>query len=68
MSTKHQRKTLEKIAEELVCQMCDEDESWPELCHPPCGMPKMFGRETMHGRSDENHAKDCQGGDPGVLH
>ena len=66
--TKKQRKKIEKIAEELVCQMCDDDESWPKLCPPPCaGMPKVFGQETSQGRWDEKHARDCRGDAPGGL-
>ena len=66
--TKKQRKKIEKIAEELVCQMCDDDESWPKLCLPPCaGMTKVFGQETNQGRCDEKHARDCRGDAPGVL-
>ena len=66
--TKKQRKKIEKIAEELVCQMCDDDESWPKLCPPPCaGMPKVSGQETNQGRCDEKHARDCRGDAPGVL-
>ena len=48
--------------------MCDDDESWPKMCDPQCaGMPKVFEQETVQGRWDEKHARDCRRDAPGVL-
>ena len=68
LPTKHQRKNFEKITEELVCQMCDEDESWLKMCAPQrAGMPKVFQQEAVQGQWDEKHARECRGDAPGVL-